>query len=100
MADGQDAAFCADSEYQSAAGDSLQADSYLSASQQDISAGYDPSGDLSDSSSEVGYGSDEELSAADLSGLASDYFAAVNDFTAGGCDVWIPPLTPERCRRR
>ncbi len=90
VADGQDAAYWADTEDQSAAGDALLSDSYLGAAQQDISAGYDPSGDLSDASAEAGYASDEELSASDLSGLASDDFSAADDVTAGGGDVWDP----------
>jgi hypothetical protein len=92
VADGQDAAYWADSEDQSAAGDALQADSYLGAAQQNISAGYDPSGDLGDAGAEAGYASDEELTASDLSGLASDDFSAADDVTAGGGDVWDPAV--------
>lgn len=55
-----------------------------------LSAGYDPSGDLSDASAEAGYASDEELPASGLSGLASDDFSAATNVTAGGDDVWDP----------
>jgi hypothetical protein len=90
VADGQDSAYWADSEDQAAAGDTLLSESYLGAAQQDISAGYDPSGDISDASADAGYASAEELAAVDLSGQASDDFAAADDVTAGGGDVWDP----------
>ena len=44
-----------------------------------LSAGYDPSGDLTDASTEAGYASDEELSASGLPGLASDDFSAADE---------------------
>lgn len=90
VADGKDAAYWADSEDQAAAVDTLLSDSYLGAAQQDIASGYDPSGDVSDASADAGYGSDEELSASDLSGQASDDFAAADDVPAAGDDVWDP----------
>jgi hypothetical protein len=90
LADGQDAAYWADIQDDSAAGDALYADSYLGLAQQDIAAGYDPSGDLGDASAEAGYASDEELSASDLSGQASDDFTAADDATADAGDVWDP----------
>lgn len=88
--DGEDAAYWADSADDLAAGDTLQADSYLGAAQQDIAEGWDPSGDLADAGAEAGIASDEQLSASDLSGEASDDFAATDDVCAGGGDVWDP----------
>ena len=81
----------ASSEDQSASGDALEGDSYLGAAEQDIAGGYDPSGDLADAGSELGIASDEELSAANLSGDAVAA-APVDDMAAGGGDVWDPAL--------
>ena len=76
---------------QSAAGEVTEADSYLDAVQDDITLDYDPAGDLGDAGIDLGNASEEELNAADLSADAVDA-EPVDDFCAGGGDVWDPAL--------